>query len=64
VRDLVIERLECGHCGRAIRIEGLAAEPVCEARISDSGFRHMDAPNIVQPVRGLTLQHVMLPAPA
>jgi polygalacturonase len=64
VRDLVIERLECGHCGRAIWIEGSAAEPVRDVRISDSVFGRVDAPNIVRHVRGLNLQHVVLPAPA
>jgi polygalacturonase len=64
VRDLVIERLECGHSGRAIWIEGLAAEPVHDIRISDSVFGHVGAPNILRNVEGLTLQHVVFPAPA
>jgi polygalacturonase len=64
VRDLVIERLECAHSGRAIWIEGLAAEPVCDVRISDSAFRRVDAPNILHHVKGLTLHHVVFPTPA
>ena len=60
VRDVVVERLACGHGGRAVWIEGLPGVPVRDVRISDCVFRQVDAPNIFHHVEGLTLRGVVL----
>lgn len=64
VREIVIERLACAQSGRAVWIEGLAAMPVCDVHIRDSGFRRVAAANILHHVEGFTARQIVFPAPA
>ncbi len=64
VRDVVIERLVCDQCGRAVWIEGLPEMPVRGVRVSDSVFRQVAAPNITRHVEDFTAPGVVFPTPS
>jgi polygalacturonase len=64
VRDVQVERLACGHGGRAVWIEGLPGMPVRDVCLSDCVFRRVDAPDILRHVEGVTLRRVAFPPPA
>lgn len=64
VRDVLVERLACGHGGRAVWIEGLPGMPVRNVRLNDCVFRQVGAPDILRHVEGVTLRRVVVPPPA
>jgi hypothetical protein len=64
VRDVAIERLACEQSGRALWIEGLAAMPVRDVRISDSVFRQVAAPNILRAIEGFSAPRSVFPSPS
>ncbi len=48
VRDVTVERVACGHSGRAIWIAGLPERAVRGVRVRDCNFRQTDAPDLLQ----------------
>jgi polygalacturonase len=62
VRDVTIERLVCGHSGRAIWIDGLPEMPVQRVSVRDCTFRQTEAANILRHLGGFAVERTDFPA--
>ncbi len=63
VGEVTVERLECGHAGRAIRVDGLPTLPVTGVRVRDCVFRQVDAPNLLSNIEDFSAERSVFGLP-